>query len=70
MPAGNFTGRVGLLQQVWGRSLAGGALYVVFRDFFRLYVKYRKADAKSYRRVQNFDRKKAAKSERQAPTRP
>jgi hypothetical protein len=59
MPAGNFVGRVGLLQQVWGRSLAGGALYVVVRDFFRLYVKYRRAEAKSYRRVQNFDRKKA-----------
>lgn len=69
MPSGNFTGRVGLLQQVWGRSLAGGALYIVFRDFFRFYVKYRRAEAKSYRRVQNYDREKG-RGDRPAARRP
>ena len=41
--SGGWGGRpTGLLQQQWGRSLAGGCLYVVLRDLCRLYVKHRK----------------------------
>ncbi|KAF5543745.1 RING finger domain-containing protein [Fusarium napiforme] len=39
------TMRPGLLQQQWGRSLVGGCLYVVLKDFLRLYTKYRKVAA-------------------------
>ncbi|EGO59562.1 hypothetical protein NEUTE1DRAFT_145548 [Neurospora tetrasperma FGSC 2508] len=41
----------GLLQQRWGRSLAGGCLFVVIRDVFELYAKYRNVQAKKARRI-------------------
>ncbi|KAJ2900777.1 E3 ubiquitin-protein ligase MARCH5 [Zalerion maritima] len=44
----------GLLQQQWGRSLAGGAVYVVFRDLFRLWVKYRTVRVYPKRRVKDM----------------
>jgi hypothetical protein len=50
------TMRPGLLQQQWGRSLVGGCLYVVLKDFLRLYTKYRKVAAIGNRKVKNVDR--------------
>ncbi|KAK1780076.1 hypothetical protein QBC45DRAFT_391790 [Copromyces sp. CBS 386.78] len=41
----------GLLQQRWGRSLAGGCLFVVIRDVFELYAKYRNVQVKKGRRI-------------------
>ncbi|UPL03678.1 hypothetical protein LCI18_014612 [Fusarium solani-melongenae] len=52
------TGRPGLLQQQWGRSLVGGCLYVVMKDVLRLYTKYRKVAAIGKRRVKNVDRER------------
>lgn len=46
----------GLLQQQWGRSLVGGCLYVVLRDFIRLYAKHRKVATMGHRKVRNIDR--------------
>ncbi|KAF9765443.1 hypothetical protein IL306_002268 [Fusarium sp. DS 682] len=50
------TMRPGLLQQQWGRSLVGGCLYVVLKDFLRLYTKYRKVAAMGNRKVKNVER--------------
>ncbi|KAI0484860.1 hypothetical protein GGR56DRAFT_47349 [Xylariaceae sp. FL0804] len=47
----------GLLQERWGRSLIGGCLFVVMKDAFFLYVKYRKVMNRSHRRIRNVDRR-------------
>ncbi len=49
----------GLLQQRWGRSLVGGCLFVVLRDAFALYLKYRRVQVKQHRRVRNVDKSAA-----------
>jgi len=41
----------GFLQERWGRSLVGGGLFVVFRDAFNLYTKYRRVQVKKHRKV-------------------
>ncbi|KAJ0160340.1 hypothetical protein CTA2_8137 [Colletotrichum tanaceti] len=53
---GRFKVRTGLLQDQWGRNLVGGCMYIVLRDVFRLYTKYRMAQNKPLRRVRNVDR--------------
>jgi hypothetical protein len=50
----------GLLQRRWGRSLVGGCLYVVLKDAFTLYAKYRQVQQKSKRRVRNVERRRGA----------
>lgn len=50
----------GLLQRRWGRSLVGGCLYVVLKDAFKLYAKYRQVQQKSKRRVRNVERRRGA----------
>ncbi|KAI1824214.1 hypothetical protein F4861DRAFT_531093 [Xylaria intraflava] len=47
----------GLLQQLWGRSFVGGCLFVVLKDAFFLYVKYKRMMNHPYRRVKNSDRR-------------
>lgn len=47
----------GILQERWGRSLVGGCLFVVLKDAFSLYVKYRRAMDKPHRRIKNVDRR-------------
>lgn len=47
----------GLLQERWGRSLIGGCLFVVLKDVFFLYVKYKKIMNRPYRRIKNSDRR-------------
>ncbi|KAM0286506.1 hypothetical protein ACHAQH_000933 [Verticillium albo-atrum] len=56
---GKSLGRPGLLQQTWGRSLVGGCMYLVLRDAFKLYTKYRRAVNRPLRKVRNVDRKRA-----------
>lgn len=56
------TGRPGLLQQKWGRSLVGGCLFVVLKDVVRVYSKSRKLAALSRRRVKNVTRKRGGGS--------
>ncbi|KAI1430920.1 hypothetical protein GGR50DRAFT_690117 [Xylaria sp. CBS 124048] len=55
---GSFTG---LLQQLWGRSFVGGCLFVVLKDAFFLYVKYRRLMNHPYRRVLNSDKRNLPK---------
>ncbi|KHN98634.1 RING finger domain protein [Metarhizium album ARSEF 1941] len=60
-PYSGATGRPGLLQQQWGRSLVGGCLFVVLKDVVRVYAKSRRVAALSSRRVKNVDRKRGEK---------
>ena len=46
-------GSTGLMQERWGRSLVGGCAWIVLKDMFRLYVKYRRAAIRPLRRVPN-----------------
>ncbi|ORY62352.1 uncharacterized protein BCR38DRAFT_347117 [Pseudomassariella vexata] len=47
----------GLLQERWGRSLVGGCLFVVIKDAFYLYVRYRRGINRPHRRIKNADRR-------------
>ncbi|KAI0553499.1 hypothetical protein F4679DRAFT_571197 [Xylaria curta] len=47
----------GLLQERWGRSLVGGCLFVVLKDVFFLYVKYKRMMNRPYRRIRNSERR-------------
>ncbi|KAI5865142.1 hypothetical protein GGS23DRAFT_557884 [Durotheca rogersii] len=44
-----------ILQERWGRSLVGGCLFVVLKDVFFLWVKYRKIMNQPFRRIKNAD---------------
>ncbi|OIW31688.1 hypothetical protein CONLIGDRAFT_667545 [Coniochaeta ligniaria NRRL 30616] len=48
----------GLLQRRWGRSLVGGCMYVVLKDAFTLYAKYRQVQQKRKRKVRNVERRR------------
>ena len=48
-------GPTGLLQEKWGRSLVGGCMFLVLKDMFYLYVKYRRATIRPLRRVPNVE---------------
>ncbi|KAI1467610.1 uncharacterized protein F4812DRAFT_430156 [Daldinia caldariorum] len=52
-PASGFP--TGLLQERWGRSLVGGCLFVVLKDVFFLWVKYRRIMTRSSRRIRNAE---------------
>ncbi|XXG98178.1 hypothetical protein Hte_004499 [Hypoxylon texense] len=43
----------GILQQRWGRSLVGGYLFVLLKDTFFLWVKYREALTRASRHIKN-----------------
>lgn len=45
----------GILQERWGRSLVGGCLFVVLKDAFFLWVKYRRMMNRASRRIKNAD---------------
>ncbi|KAI0490040.1 hypothetical protein F4859DRAFT_509616 [Xylaria cf. heliscus] len=53
-PSGPATG---LLQERWGRSLIGGCLFVVLKDVFFLYVRYKRMMNRPYRRIKNSERR-------------
>ncbi|KAF3767041.1 hypothetical protein M406DRAFT_337917 [Cryphonectria parasitica EP155] len=55
----------GLLQEQWGRSLVGGALYIVARDMVNLYTKHRRVQVRKHRRVRNVPRRKPRQVSRQ-----
>lgn len=48
----------GLLQEQWGRSLVGGAVFIVARDMANLYTKHRQVEVRKHRRVRNVPRRK------------
>lgn len=52
----------GFLQSRFGRSVAGGCLFVALRDTLLLYSKYRLAQDHKKRRVVDYDRKKGKKA--------
>ncbi|KAL1855700.1 hypothetical protein VTK73DRAFT_8520 [Phialemonium thermophilum] len=54
----SFGRPTGLLQERWGRSLAGGCLYVVLKDAFLLYAKYRRVYVKQHRKIRNVERRR------------
>lgn len=47
----------GLLQERWGRSFIGGCLFVVLKDVFFLYVKYKRMMNRPHRRIKNSNRR-------------
>lgn len=53
----NPKARPGLLQSKWGRSVVGGCLFVVFKDFVRLYCRWKIAQSHRKRKVLNYDRR-------------
>lgn len=55
----------GILQEQWGRSLVGGAMYVVARDMVKLYTMHRRVEVRKRRRVRNVPRRKAKGLSRQ-----
>lgn len=55
----NARAPTGLLQEQWGRSLVGGAVFIVARDMVNLYTKHRRAEGKKRRKVRNVPRRKA-----------
>ncbi|KAI1100235.1 hypothetical protein F4804DRAFT_319584 [Jackrogersella minutella] len=50
-----FGQNTGILQERWGRSLIGGCLFVVLKDAFFLWVKYRRMMNRSSRRIKNAE---------------
>lgn len=50
-------GRPGLLQTKWGRSVIGGALFVVLKDALVLYCRWRLAQSHQHRRIMDYDKK-------------
>lgn len=55
----NARAATGLLQEQWGRSLVGGALFIVARDMVNLYTKHRRVEVRKHRKVRNVPRRKA-----------
>lgn len=55
----------GLLQEQWGRSLVGGAMFIVARDMVNLYSKHRQVEVRKHRRVRNVPRRKVKGPSRQ-----
>lgn len=49
----------GLLQEQWGRSLVGGAMFIVARDMVNLYTKHRRVEVRKHRKVRNVPRRKS-----------
>ncbi|MCJ1325443.1 hypothetical protein MMC10_002106 [Thelotrema lepadinum] len=49
--------RPGFLQTKWGRTIAGGCLFIVMKDTLLLYSKYRTARDHRLRRIMNYDKR-------------
>ncbi|KAG8525921.1 uncharacterized protein KY384_000683 [Bacidia gigantensis] len=52
----------GFLQSQFGRSVAGGCLFVVLKDSLLLYAKYKHAQIHRHRKIANYDQKKTKAS--------
>lgn len=55
----NARAATGLLQEQWGRSLVGGAVFIVARDMVNLYTKHRRVEVRKHRKVRNVPRRRA-----------
>lgn len=49
----------GLLQEQWGRSLVGGAVFIVARDMLNLYTKHRRVEVRKQRKIRNVPRRRS-----------
>ena len=56
-PANTMNGRPGIFRTQWGRSVVGGALFVVLKDALVLYCRWRLAQSHRQRRIMDYDRK-------------
>ncbi|KPI34292.1 E3 ubiquitin-protein ligase MARCH5 [Cyphellophora attinorum] len=52
-----FGKRPGLLQSQWGRSVVGGAIFLVLKDALLLYSRWKQAQSHKQRRVVDYDKK-------------
>lgn len=55
----NARAATGLLQEQWGRSLVGGAVFIVARDMVNLYTKHKRVEVRKHRKVRNVPRRKS-----------
>lgn len=51
-----LNGRPGLLRTKWGRSVVGGAIFVVLKDALVLYCRWRLAQSHRHRRIVDYDK--------------
>lgn len=56
-PANTLNNRPGLLRNQWGRSVVGGAIFIVLKDSLMLYARWKRAQAHKLRRVVDYDKK-------------
>lgn len=57
MTNANFmNGRPGLLRHKWGRSVVGGCLFVVLKDAFVLYCRWKMAQSHRQRKIMDYDK--------------
>jgi hypothetical protein len=54
--ANTMNGRPGLLRTKWGRSVVGGALFVVLKDALVIYCRWRLAQSHRQRRIMDYDK--------------
>jgi len=54
--ANTLNGRPGLLRTKWGRSVVGGALFVVLKDALVLYCRWRLAQSHRQRRIMDYNK--------------
>ena len=58
MTSANYmNGRPGLLRNQWGRSVVGGAIFVVLKDALLLYSRWKRAQTHKQRRIVDYDKK-------------
>lgn len=56
-PSNGGSSSPGFLSTRWGRSVAGGCIFVVLKDALRLYCRWRQVQAHRNRKVLNYDRR-------------
>ncbi|KEF60974.1 uncharacterized protein A1O9_02538 [Exophiala aquamarina CBS 119918] len=54
--ANTMNGRPGLLRTKWGRSVVGGALFVVLKDALVIYCRWRLAQSHRQRRIMDYNK--------------
>lgn len=55
--ANMLNGRPGLLRNQWGRSVVGGAIFVVLKDALLLYSRWKRAQSHKMRRIVDYDKR-------------
>lgn len=55
--ANMMRGRPGLLRDQWGRSVVGGAIFIVLKDALMLYSIWKRAQTHKQRRIVDYDKK-------------